>query len=932
MQRLFLRALLFSLWCSLTSGDCPQNGNPWQPEWMPLRNDLLCDERCDRFKASQVDYIVDEYTNCCQCNSCTKWEGQEVNLDIEYTTVSGKGVVLVNERVNDTLVYKTEMRHGELSEIPSNLCGWDKEEHYVDTLSRMNMVKDLNQFYNQIVVINFEYNSVKKLPDLNCLTNLDGIYLKGNKISHLSNTSFQTLSHLRIVDLSLNKIVNMDPNVVFNTDVNVLHWQFENNDLIEVDVTNFLPAHPFCEVDFSGNEIEQLTNKLSITLENEIYGPGFIRLQDNKISTFPDLKTLFNLESLNQFGTLLSFGFDLRGVPLICDCHMQPYYDLGKNYLEALWRDFFNLTCTAPPSLKDKPVFEVGLYELVCDLHVEDGCPKQCTCIDQPQNNTVFVNCSNKALDKMPQFLPNSTFSEFISLDVSNNFIRNISAPYLDKLVHLDVSNNAIVEIDEDDITTLKEATVVLSENKRLRRLPRNLQYRSMCNTVIVYTEIDCDCTNIWIENWFHAKSCEDQPIKSVDFKCLLPDRTVIEASDFKSDILRCEYDTTLLKQMSLIFSCILLLIVIGGSLLYKFRYEAIVLWLRLNHKSKDPNMYTYDVAVTFNEDDDMLRGWVTRTLIPRLHNERYKVFRTYIDTEFGAHRDDAVAETYAKCRNFVLILSESYLEERPTADEDNFEQERKWTENEWKFAWHQYRADYNKNVLVINYDHISSFNVEHPQIRAVLRVGHVVHFGNHVSENEVLDEVVRKIGPSLRGNQGEVVAKPFFKWKGYPEIDSGKKLVESQNEMHQNGKKSPDLDVHLGVHRFVFRPKISPVESDQNIPMTTLSECKSKNVESQEETEVVLSECKSKTGPVEPQEKTETVKKKTMTPSKSRSKQKISHGFKHRPEELDKEDVDNEVKYQGQSWAYCDTVKYEPGQTISRAYKPLYGENISYV
>ncbi|XP_052818076.1 toll-like receptor 13 [Mya arenaria] len=718
---------------------------------MPNRDDLLCDSSCDQQLGLSSEYFSDEHNKCCVCLSCTLLDGHEISLALEYTSVLGRNVVIVESLFNESALYMIESTNGDMTDFPSNVCGWDTDKEYLEQFAEHRMVADFEKFNNNIYRINFGSNKIKIVPDISCLANLDTLNLRDNRISHLGNMSFSNLSRLRNLDISLNNIQTIDPKTLFTENVFLLRVNLSDNKLTVADVSNLVSLHPLCEVDLKSNEIESLTNNLGITLDTGLnYGPGFINLQENHIFTFPDLQSLLKLKDLNLFGKLLHFGFDLRGAPLHCDCHMQPYHSLAINSLKALWRDYFAIKCTSPPELKDVLVFELDPFDLVCELRIEDGCPKGCTCLDVPENDTVYVDCSNSRLNQMPIGMPESTFSKYIHLNLSNNHIKDIRASYLTELSYLDVSGNTLSEIDEETTKRLQNTSLDISSNRYLRVLPRNLQYRNLCETKLSHLAIDCTCDNIWIQNWIKTKDCPSKTDLAT-FMCYMPNlKQSIPATAFTPDVAECELDKSMFKLVLIVVACLTPALLVIGVFVYIFRYELLVAWLRMNRKYPGKEKcFEYDVGITFNVDDEKLRKWVGKELVPRLKQEGFRVYRAYVDANYGAPRDNDVAEVFAKCRNFLLILSDSYINEN--AVEDDFEdldepKERRWTENEWKFAWNQYKSDNMKNLIIVNYDHVSASDVKHRQIKAVMRVGHVVSFCNN-NANEVLDNIVKKIG-----------------------------------------------------------------------------------------------------------------------------------------------------------------------------------------
>jgi hypothetical protein len=63
--------------------------------------------------------------------------------------------------------------------------------------------------------------------------------------------------------------------------------------------------------------------------------------------------------------------------------------------------------------------------------------------------------------------------------------------------------------------------------------------------------------------------------------------------------------------------------------------------------------------------------------------------------------RDDETAESMSQSMNYIIIISEKY--KGPL---------KMWVQNEWKYAWHNYKSDPNREIIIINYDMLDNKNV----------------------------------------------------------------------------------------------------------------------------------------------------------------------------------------------------------------------------
>ncbi|KAH3881294.1 uncharacterized protein LOC127879809 [Dreissena polymorpha] len=743
---------------------CEGDLQPWSPSGIQ-REDLLC---CTVSNACKNDHPTvpgqTEYEKCCTCSSTTTWSGQEKALLIEYISVSGKSLMVDPDMFNDSNVYKIEHHEGVMTEIPSDICDWDKDTR-LKVFSRH--VNESMKYWHYIVQIDFSKNKVRKVESLNCLKKLDKLDLSHNKITHFKNTTINQLTHLRHLDLSYNHIVSMDPACISQPSQNLFVANFEHNRLAVLDITNAFSVNPFCHVDYTSNIIDKFVNALGFTLDkNKTYGPGFVSFNENNFERFPDFTSLLGLSSLAEFGQLSSFGFDFRDIELDCDCYLEPFLSMGQNLKDVLWREYFNITCANPPSLRNVKVPNLNPYDLVCNLTREDNCPQECTCIDRPNTDTLYVTCTN--LKELPAFLPNSTLTRFISLTLPNNEIKVLSnKSYISKISFLDISNNHLEQIDDGVIAALENATLNLSNNVRLAQLPQRVQHRNLCITDMEGLQLTCGCQELWIENWLKVKRCDEEKL----FKCAVPDHGLVDARKFSSSLLDCKPNSLIV--IVSFMSAVLAALIICGTLTFLLRYEILIIFLKIRQKTPDKTetakRFQHDVALTFNEEDDILRGWILKVLLPNLEDNNYRVFLPSRDIPFGSKRDNIIMKTFAKTRSFLVVLSEKYLHQ--TENQSG----RLWTENEWKCAWNQFKDDRMKTLIIINYDHLAPSDVSITQISAFLRVGHTIEFGNH--GDQIMHDIYDKLGPAPnQSERREIVKKIKYtethrKFNGYPKI-----------------------------------------------------------------------------------------------------------------------------------------------------------------
>ena len=706
----------------------------WIPPSLPSRKDL----KCNCIPSMLYEDFEGEKEHCCTCVAEPIWLGQEIHnaTHLEFVSVMGTSVILVDRPVNMSTVYKIKHSYASLAELPINICDWDKNESTRITALYGQFVNEFRTFWTRVVVIDFASNKIKAIPNINCLQNLDTLDLSYNEIEHISNTSFNLMSHFRKLHLQRNKIKTMDIAVISDQNVHLWFADFSENVMSSIDVSNMNSRYPFCNMNFRANNMESMTNLGNFTLKREeSYGPGFVSFKDNSFHTFPDFQELFNLGSLADLGKLLHFGYDFRNTELDCNCHMELYCELAADVVRTLWRDYFDVKCTAPPWLRGVAVVNVSLSDFVCDLSEHRDCPTGCTCVDQPSLRTVHVDCSNTGQTQLPLTVPESKYSENYNLDMSGNDITVITnVSYLGNVSHLNLSDNALIGIDEAAAGALENTTLDISQNKDFKTIPQNLQHRSMCNLHMNNLQITCDCETSWISSWVSVKGCNE----TMSFICDVPGHGTMPADQFSKDLLDCSPADPYLARLSGIIGALIVVLGMSAVLLLQFRYEVLILSLRLRRFKKTSIVpsFKYDVFLSFDEENSYLRKWANTMLNPHLQKLGYKTFVPCKDLLFGGVRESETITVLKHTRHFILILSESYL-----AQNENL-----LVDNEWRYGWNMYRDNSAKKIIIINYDYISSFDVQHPQIKAYLRAGESIDFTNH--QGNIMDTIVAKLGP----------------------------------------------------------------------------------------------------------------------------------------------------------------------------------------
>ncbi|KAK3609205.1 hypothetical protein CHS0354_003185 [Potamilus streckersoni] len=528
-----------------------------------------------------------------------------------------------------------------------------------------------------------------------------------------------------------------------------LYLNASYNELTSLDITNIVMSGPFCERDFSHNQMTELTNVLNQVLDPDInYGPGIVNMSDNPFQRWPDFRKL-GVQNLAMLGTLFDFGFDFRGANFSCDCEMEPFLELAKEVIKKIWLDYFDVRCARPPNLKGELIIDLvkknKLDLFVCTIDAENGCPVNCKCTEQPSKSRFIVDCQGKGLRELPQNLPNTSFA--YELDVRDNEISVLeNRNYLGQITVLKASNNSLQRLDDEAITTLlTTANVTLANNTDLiYYFPKTIQYFNSHSIDLQNVVLFCDCDTLWLSDWLDVRQ-----IGSDSIFCQTQNHGRVRAINLKVSLLNeCETLSFTSAIVSIFLASAIICFGVPSLLIYNFKYELSILFRRNDTSICE---YQYDIYISSDEGNDQLRVWIQQVLMPYLQTFEYRMYVPMRDCLPGNIAEEECKNILQKTRCFLVILSKSYLcqEGRPR------------TEMEWKYAWDLYLNDKHRKIVMINFDHLSAKLVRPRQIKAFLRVGKVIDFGNR--DGMHLYKVQKAVGSEKKKSKDLRNRRPIF-------------------------------------------------------------------------------------------------------------------------------------------------------------------------
>ncbi|OWF43359.1 Slit-like 3 protein [Mizuhopecten yessoensis] len=647
----------------------------WRLENM---TDLFCPDSCR------------QDTECCACENKRSWEleGQVVNLHVKYTDIQGSSIVYIH--LDDFNYNYTRLSHvhGRLRKLPTNICSFPLTVELV-----------------------LDNNEIENLDGINCLSNLDTLYLTHNNLEIIRNSTFQNLKGLRNLYLGKNKIARIEPNS-FNLSGGqyILNIDISSNQLESIDVTNFF-LKAFCKISYSNNKKSlQIENKLNYkTVPNEKIGcGGIIEFENVSLHTFFNYSD-FGLDAWNQIFKNFDLSVSLISDQLTCDCNMAELLsdDTSIAVIGKFWQQLVDFVCERPDELNGTKLIDIyktnpeKLDLLICNI--TDSCPRKCHCFNQPSQDRVVVDCQGQNLKTMPENLPWGNGDRLELLLAGNNIQQMEFRPYLSRVAELDLSGNQLSHISEIAASVFPDDAKLNATGNKLSSIPRHFQNRNPTYLLLGHILITCSCDDLWMKTWLSFYHEEES---HTSYICQNLGGKDITLADFT--LLDCSPDSSELN-------------IILGSL-------------------------------------TCFRKWVLRNLAKYLETLGYNLFIPVRDADLAFARDEYLRSRIQTCRSFIVILSEKYFRE----DRDEVEiTQQAFTQFEFNTIWRLYRNDMRRNLIIINFDNLSARDISNRWVKACCRVGEIENFTER--QGLLMEIIERKMSPPCgKDNEADIVGLPY--------------------------------------------------------------------------------------------------------------------------------------------------------------------------
>ena len=304
-------------------------------------------------------------------------------------------------------------------------------------------------FYPELTLVDLSSNQLVSVPSRAFASQrrLQELRLGGNKISELTEKTFQGLSRLESLDLSHNFIERLD-NRVFKPLKSVKELNLESNRISEVDERAFAGCSTLVSLNLEGN----LLSKVPTLAFTHLTHLAELRLGGNSLrvitdSSFPSLPSLVLLSlSGNVIEKIHDRGFTRVSKVSRLDLHDNALYQVPTPALQA----FSSLHSLSLGQNKFTVIQAGALRGLnkLKNLEIQ-GCPDLvevdedalADCLDL---ETLRISSNRRLSHLHPSPLGGAPHPSLRSLDLSNNALTKVSpslAPWMD-LNSLDLSGN----------------------------------------------------------------------------------------------------------------------------------------------------------------------------------------------------------------------------------------------------------------------------------------------------------------------------------------------------------------------------------------------------------------------------------------------------------------------------------------------------------
>lgn len=402
----------------------------------------------------------------------------------------------------------------------------------------------------------------------------------------------------------------------------------------------------------SYNDLKILSRHIKINLTHNSINK--INFQDIEYSNFN-----INTEKIEIF---------VESNPIICNCKILEFILFLRNQIATSETNKIlkifpgNLKCSAPIELNGKLVTDVHPKELLCPLELNFSlitkCPNRCTCWIRPYDKTLFINCSNAELIKVP-ILPHPEIFKLksISLNIENNHL--IRLPHADISGYSDIKeiyarHNNINEISMDNIPKKLEILDLAYNNLTWMNnsILQNFNHTNKLKLSLGNNPWICSCDNFEFLSFIRN-----------NFK-IIQDLNTINCITKENQLLSILLSKNLCSKKEIIITTCLLIIGLGFiigifiALFYKYRKQICIKNRNIKRWFKNKK---YDALLIYSRKDE---NFIIENLISNLENESNSLKLCFYNKDWiiGDFSSSEFINTVNESESIILVLTENFI------------------------------------------------------------------------------------------------------------------------------------------------------------------------------------------------------------------------------------------------------------------------------
>ncbi|KAK7465918.1 hypothetical protein BaRGS_00037528 [Batillaria attramentaria] len=610
--------------------------------------------------------------------------------------------------------------------------------HLMHTSSCLTSFPENHCSFNRTRAITVSWTFMSEFPALGCLSSLQLLDLRHNKLTSVPRDAFQGMTMVMEIRLDDNLITHIHPGAFDAHLPNLNVFSASHNLMVTHEPWILTMRHPFCKFDFSHNRIRQLTNdhNWKVDLSPDVhYGPGYVDMSHNQFRVPPWAQFgQYGIKPIPFLAKFVMWGFDLRDNPFHCDCEFYDVVVWIRRLASVMRRDYYNITCASPPRFKGMLVRALPAAELSCD--VTKHCPESCSCHERPAYDDVLVDCAGRNLSELPDVMPKGR----LTLDFARNSLGSVEPrDYFERALSVNLSDNHVQSMDAEVPRLLKATKFLDLRHNVLRYLPYTLQIMSPKDVFLDLDTLHCSCDLSWFPEWTQEASST----RFAGIICTKNSGLAVSLTNATREALGCDGhgDDTSPYHLSLITVGLLVLVV--AVLLVAFRHELLVLTHTLTHRFKRRSAgqsslnANYDVFLSSADTSQADNAWMCSKLLPALEGRRLRCYWPCRDCLPGTVEMEQATKRLHESATALVLLSPDYINNAGCLFQ--FHQ-----------AYNQMVANGQGRLVLVRLEpRVSSCSIHDPKLRAMVRLRLFFTAGRL----GCLEQIVNKLS-SLRANR----------------------------------------------------------------------------------------------------------------------------------------------------------------------------------